>query len=168
MYKYLFFLKLHFFQGFCDSLCLSLFTYRKKAKAGGNKKGEGDNEVIVLTPKDSLVLHEAYQFLVKKYIPTQTRAPPKQGQITEKSTIESIKEMKINDKKNNRAKPAANNNADATENTESTDPDSAGNGSPSDQEEGSDDGGDHEEIKFSASKNKDEDQADAEDEDDDE
>ena len=164
---YLFFLKLHFFQGFCDSLCLSLFTYRKKAKAGGNKKGEGDNEVIVLTPKDSLVLHEAYQFLVKKYIPTQTRAPPKQGQITEKSTIESIKDMKINDKKNNR-KPAANNNADATENTENTDPDSAGNGSPSDQEEASDDGGDHEEIKFSASKNRDEDQADAEDEDDDE
>ena len=121
-----------------------------------------------MTPKDSLVLHEAYQFLVKKYIPTQTRAPPKQGQITEKSTIESIKDMKINDKKNNRAKPAANNNADATENTENTDPDSAGNGSPSDQEEGSDDGGDHEEIKFSASKNRDEDQADAEDEDDDE
>jgi len=57
---------------------------KKKAKAGGNKKGEGDNEVTVLTPKDSLVLHEAYQFLVKKYIPTQTRAPPKQGQITEK------------------------------------------------------------------------------------
>ena len=60
--------------------------------------------------------------------------------------------MKINDKKNNR-KPANNNAGNTDENTEnsensentsanrkSSDPDSAGSGSPSDQEEASDDG----------------------------
>ena len=142
----------------------SLFGYRKKAK--GNKK-EGDNEVTVLTPKDSLVLHEAYQFLVKKYIPTQSRAPPKQGQITEKSTIESIKDMSLKDKKNNRKQP--NNNAGNTENRKSSDPDSAGSGSPSDQEEASDEGEDHhEEIKISSKNKDDEDQADADQEDEDE
>ena len=141
----------------------SLFGYRKKAK--GNKK-EGDNEVTVLTPKDSLVLHEAYQFLVKKYIPTQSRAPPKQGQITEKSTIESIKDMSLKDKKNNR-KP--NNNAGNPEIRKSSDPDSAGSGSPSDQEEASDEGEDHhEEIKISSKNKDDEDQADADQEDEDE